>query len=132
MTLSPERRIRDQTMALWTMASDVGDAAQFDKYWRRSDPRFGGLASTTWVELQEKGLATRNPTQNEIRYDLTYEGWILGLALNGTLDDPAFHARCLDLVRFLKHLVDGRQGDTPARLHHENWPPEFPFGWMLN
>ena len=132
MTLSPERRTADQEKALRIMAADVGDDALFNKEWPAVDPRFANLAPTTWVQLQERGLVTRSPIQNELRYLLTEAGWIEGLRLNGTLDEEAFRARCIDFIKFLKSLIKGRQGESPARIHNQKLPAHFPFGWVLN
>ena len=132
MTLSPERRTTDQETALRIMAADVGDAALFQVEWPKADPRFADLAATTWPQLHERGLVTRSPVQNELRYALTEAGWIAGLRLNGTLDDQAFRARCVAFIQFLKSLIRGRQGDWPARIHWQKLPVDFPFGWVLN
>ncbi len=132
MTLSPDRRTADQETALRIMAADVGDAALFEREWPKVDPRFGNLAPTTWIQLQERGLVTRSPVQNEVRYGLTEAGWIAGLRLNGKLDDAAFRARCIEFIRFLKGLIKGRQGEWPDRIHWQKLPPDFPFGWVLN
>jgi hypothetical protein len=132
MTLSPERRNRDQQKALSIMAGDVGDTPLARIEWRKADPRFADLAPTTWAQLQEKGLATRSPVQNETRYLLTEAGWIAGMRFNGALDDPAFIARCVDLIQFLKGLIKGRDGEFPASIHYRNVEARFPFGWVLN
>ena len=132
MTLSPERRTADQQTALRIMAADVGDAALFNMEWPRADPRFASIAPTTWVQLQERRLVTRSPVQNELRYALTEAGWVAGLRLNGTLDDGAFQARCVELVKFLKSLIKGRNGEWPSRIHWQKLPADFPFGWVLN
>jgi hypothetical protein len=96
MTLSPERRTADQEAILRIMAVDIGDVALFEKEWPRVDPRFANVASTTWAQLQERGLVTRSPVQNEVRHLLTEAGWIAWLRLNGTLDDAVFQSRCID------------------------------------
>src|SRR6185436_14862674 len=108
MTLSSKRRGADQEIALRIMAADLGDRPLFEKEWSRLDPRFEALASTTWAELEERGLVQRSPIQNEPRYALTEPGWIAGLRLNGTLDDDAFRGRCVAFIKFLKSLIDGR------------------------
>jgi hypothetical protein len=132
MTLSPERRTADQETALRIMAADVGDAALFRMEWSKVDPRFTNLAPTTWVQLQERGLVTRSPVQNELRYALTEAGWIAGLRLNGTLDEEAFRVRCIEFIKFLKSLIEGRRDAWPGSIHWQKLPAAFPFGWVLN
>ena len=132
MTLSPGRRTADQELALRIMAADVGDVALFSKEWPSADPRFANLAPTTWAQLQERGLVTRSPVQNELRYLLTEAGWITGLRMNGTLDEEAFRRRCVAFIKFLKGLIKGRQGEWPSRIHYQKLPADFPFGWVLN
>jgi hypothetical protein len=132
MTLSPQRRTAEQEVVLRIMAADVGDVALFMKEWPKADSRFSDISSTTWVQLQERGLLKRSPVQNELRYLLTEAGWIAGLRLNGTLDEEAFRSRCIEFIRFLKGLIKGRQGEWPGRIHHQNLPADFPFGWVLN
>jgi len=134
MTLSINRRLADQEIALRTMASEVGEAALFEKFWSVADPRFQDLALTTWVELQEKGLVVpRKIFGADAQYHLTEAGWIVGLRLGGTFDDPEFRARCVRLVKFFKHSVDGRSTTTDALISHHGLPAaDLPFGWVLN
>lgn len=132
MTLSPERRGDDQRRVLSIMASDLADTMLSGKEWPKADPRFADIAPTTRVELPEKGLIVRSPVQNEPRYLLTEAGWLAGLKINGTLDNEEFRARCVELVRYFKSLVNGRDSEWPARVHYQRLPPEPPFGWVFN
>jgi hypothetical protein len=52
--------------------------------------------------------------------------------LNGTLNEEAFRVRCIELIKFLKSPIEGRQGISPGFVHYRTLPPDFPFGWVLN
>ena len=82
MTLSVDRRIRDQETALRIMTPEVGDAALFEKFWAVSDPRFGALAPTTWAELAERGLVVQRKIFGAgPQYHLTEADWLVGFSL---------------------------------------------------
>lgn len=133
MTISRERRYRDQASAIRTIAADVGDAALFEKHWAVADPRFAELVPTTWVELEEKSLIRRRRIMSVgPQYHLTEDGWLEGLRLIGALQDPSFRERVVNLIQFFKGTIAGRRETADAIIHYSRLPQGMPFGFVLN
>lgn len=104
MSLSDRDRQNNITLTLTLMMQ--GLASPFD--WQEHDSthsKFAAVRRTTWDELVKRGFARATTFD---RYILTPRGWIEGLKVTGTFDDPEFKAKAGRLSRALKARIKGR------------------------
>ena len=132
MPIDPKRRVTDLAQALTLMVERLGDDQLMA--FSPTDPGFESLAPTTWYELLDSALIENRGEKPGPSFRLTPGGWLMGLRLNGALEQPHVRERAITIRRALKARVKGRHDIYGARVDVRAFAEEIglPVGWVWN
>jgi hypothetical protein len=130
VTFSPADRLANLKLALTLCVQAVGDSATNEITLDASHADYSNILSTTWQELHEHHFVThidRTPF-----YYLTGLGWVKGLEVAGTLQEPEFQAKAGRLSAILKRYVKARQTETLVSTWQVANDSQLPYGFVYN
>lgn len=109
MTLSRDNRLKNMENALKLMLGRLGDRGMYAEFFDPQDPAFSEIYSTTWQELESRGLVRGHHMMQTDSFELRGPGWLVAMSLTGKLETPEFQERFGRLSAALKRQVDGRR-----------------------
>ena len=132
MSLSKEDRLKNIKDALKIMLDRLGERGMYVEFFSPQDPSFSNIHSTTWQEMERRGLIRGHHMQQSDSYDMCGPGWFYAMELAGKLDTPEFNERFGKLSAAVKRKVDGRQQRQPTTVEALAQETALPAHWIYN
>jgi hypothetical protein len=135
MSVSDDARREDKKRTLVTMFREVGDNRAWQVHFEAGEPSVVQTLQTTWRELLDERLIDDKPSSmGQVRYRLTYYGWLRALIVSGEVDTPEVRERCARLAQALKRVVKGRKShyDEFTSVNAIAADANVPEGWVVN
>jgi hypothetical protein len=128
VTIPPEERTENLSLALALLLERVGDEAVNDSLYDPSE--FNDILSTTWEELKLKGFVEVMPAGPLLC--MTGRGWVAALLTTNKISSAQFSDRSGRLFASMKKHVKGRKDAQCVPIKSLASESEVPPGWAFN